>query len=903
VDPVTVYLKPQGLFPSPNPRTDAPKGALKTATNVDILAPGVVTPRKGYESAVPVLDVPPAGYEPVKLIPFDEELFVVSTDGADWTMRKLSDVTDEVQLDSAALSFTRHEIRHVETTGALLLTSAEGVLKLEEGSVVAYRAGREQALPGIGTAMSSALGPFEVDDFVAYRVVYYRPDGSGRLVFSAPSSRFIVEATVAGYVELSIPFPPHIRGGDYIQVYRSKIAPDEQSVSDDLYLAVSFKISAADALAGTIALDDRVDDDALGAALYTNRDLETIQQAALAPPISKDIANYAGATFYANTRRRHFIDIELKRAGAGSDGIRSDGRLGTFAAGSDTITGVNDVSELRAGMFITDAANGPSVAGTYVPAGTTVLSWTSGPNTIQMSAVALGNSAANTPLDTGDIVTVDTEEYYCWSSTDTDYRLFDVVNNNPYQTVLGLAACINFYGAESTGAFTAQPSAGQDVTSATPHNTGFLRIEERTLTGQFSVTCTDEGDTWAPRLYNSDANQSQNDAFPARLYVSKFEQPEAVPYANFQDVGSTNKAILRIIPTRDSLFVFKEDGVFRVSGFRGFETISVTVIDASLRLLHPEAAALVGDWIYCWTNRGFVRVSDQGTQEISNTPLRRTLNEIQSLVSFNPDAKGVFVAGHENDGQVFFGVPASAVADTCEKLYVFHASTLAWTTHDLAAVNMAHNPVDDCMHVALDGSYAVRKQRRTFGGTTNHADLSYSVTVSGVVGSTVTIAGGSGWTPAVGDLVILAGGARGVVTSIASATVFDVDAANFAPAAGTSYVAFTSTVEFVAQTEGQPGARKVWHQVAWDFDSLAGVRDVELSFTSDISSTPREVDIALTRTESAWPDQLESGIGRAHGTGVMLFPKLTVRQAGAAWVLLGCEVESILTSPHLDRRA
>ena len=53
---------------------------------------------------------------------------------------------------------------------------------------------------------------------------------------------------------------------------------------------------------------------------------------------------------------------------------------------------------------------------------------------------------------------------------------------------------------------------------------------------------------------------------PNRIYYSKILQPEAVPLVNFIDVGAQDQPILRIFPIRDSLFVYKSDGLYRISG-------------------------------------------------------------------------------------------------------------------------------------------------------------------------------------------------------------------------------------------------------------------------------------------------------------------------------------------------
>jgi hypothetical protein len=64
----------------------------------------------------------------------------------------------------------------------------------------------------------------------------------------------------------------------------------------------------------------------------------------------------------------------------------------------------------------------------------------------------------------------------------------------------------------------------------------------------------------------TDTITSDNESREARLYRSKFEEPDHVPILNYDDVGSADKAGYRIIALKDSLIILKEDGIWRLSG-------------------------------------------------------------------------------------------------------------------------------------------------------------------------------------------------------------------------------------------------------------------------------------------------------------------------------------------------
>ena len=96
--------------------------------------------------------------------------------------------------------------------------------------------------------------------------------------------------------------------------------------------------------------------------------------------------------------------------------------------------------------------------------------------------------------------------------------------------------------------------------TSTPSLNGIYTVTvtgSTTFTLPVNVTVGGAG-SWE-KLTSTDA-VSSNEQKINRVYYSKFQQPEAVPLLNYFDVGAADKAILRIFPLRDSLFVFKEDG-------------------------------------------------------------------------------------------------------------------------------------------------------------------------------------------------------------------------------------------------------------------------------------------------------------------------------------------------------
>lgn len=260
--------------------------------------------------------------------------------------------------------------------------------------------------------------------------------------------------------------------------------------------------------------------------------------------------------------------------------------------------------------------------------------------------------------------------------------------------------------------------------NSTPSIDGYQQITYVSATTfRVNATITVAGTTGSVTPYNS-AESSSNEDAPNRVYYSKYQQPEAVPILNYFDVGAKDRAILRIFPLRDSLFIFKEDGVYRISG----ESIpfNLALFDGSVQLQAPDSLASVDNVIYGWTESGITSVTESGTRNVSR-PLDIDLLPLSSAKypNFNTATWGV---GYDSDNS-YIAYTVKAVSDTYAKIgYKFNIITNTWTTTErsfICGINAFH---DDKMYVGAGDTNFIEKERKEFDRT-DYADREYDLNV------------------------------------------------------------------------------------------------------------------------------------------------------------------------------
>jgi hypothetical protein len=207
------------------------------------------------------------------------------------------------------------------------------------------------------------------------------------------------------------------------------------------------------------------------------------------------------------------------------------------------------------------------------------------------------------------------------------------------------------------------------------------------------------------------ATQSDDERKVARLYYSKLNQPESVPLINYFDVGAQDSAILRIFPLRDSLFVFKQDGLYRVSG----ETapFSVQLFDSNTLLTAPDSVDALANMIFCWTNQGISIVSESGTKPALSRPIDVDILKVGANISPN-FATLTYAVAYQSDNSYYAFSKATVDSTESDICYRYSNLTNSWTTLLRNSTCAAIHPKKDKLYIAPTDVAYIEEERKAF---------------------------------------------------------------------------------------------------------------------------------------------------------------------------------------------
>jgi hypothetical protein len=264
-------------------------------------------------------------------------------------------------------------------------------------------------------------------------------------------------------------------------------------------------------------------------------------------------------------------------------------------------------------------------------------------------------------------------------------------------------------------------SDGQQIvisgTNSTPNINGLWTISNVTSnTFTIPAIVTVAGTTGAA-ISTTAAEYTSNEVHPNRIYYSQVLQPEAVPLLNYIDVGAKDEQILRIFPLRDSLFILKADGLYRLSG--QVAPWTVDLFDSATICIAPDSVDIVNNLVFAWCTTGIKMISEAGAQLIT----RPIDIEILQLASSNyPNFyTATFGVGYESDSS-FEMWTVSETTDTIATIcYRYSNLTQTWTTWAKTNTCGVINPTDDKMYLGAGDTNYIEQERKSFDRT-DYAD-------------------------------------------------------------------------------------------------------------------------------------------------------------------------------------
>jgi len=290
----------------------------------------------------------------------------------------------------------------------------------------------------------------------------------------------------------------------------------------------------------------------------------------------------------------------------------------------------------------------------------------SGPYTIVTDTNADGAIAP------GDVVFYDTiridDDYFVAMNPYLEYAL--VTSANSFG---GAAPGLHLVSPGTDSRHDRDPSAGVEYVQA--NRVTYVFHEDARGGGTFDFYAT-HGDEYFPPLEEptASATATSADTWPNAIYFSKKDQPEHVPLPNYFFVGAADHPIQRIVPARDALWVFKTDGIYRVTGQGERTGWRVDAYDLSASLIHRAYAVELDGNVYAWTTKGVLMLGEMGDRNISR-------GAIGNLLLAHEEAYGVDTADSTDFGacwadpinhEVYFSDKTGGY------LYVFNTKTGAW---------------------------------------------------------------------------------------------------------------------------------------------------------------------------------------------------------------------------------
>ncbi len=560
--------------------------------------------------------------------------------------------------------------------------------------------------------------------------------------YSMPVS---IEFTVPSDITTALPW--------FYQIYRSSQQDIAVGILSDFKMIDQEDLTSAQIASRVVFFTDDIDDILLGAELYTNENSgEGELQANFRPPLCNDLALYKNYTIYAKCTTRHILPLSLIDSTQMVDNdfveVKIDATTRRYVARSGVAnTTVRGTASSSAGLLITYTAHGlltndtiyiSTVTGGTLVAGTYfVVSATA--NNFKIALTSGGSAIAyngETAVDFEGVTNGTYPIFYLSNSTSAAVRL--------QSTAQSLVKAIN---RDSLSLIYAQyVSTPSDVP-------GKMRFQAKGFTGTIYLRAntTTAGSAFLPSLPDSfvTGNQvfSSNDQLPHAFFVSKLNEPEAVPLVNFFLIGAKNKEILRVHALRDSLIVLKTDGVYRVTGDNP-GNFTTTLLDGTVKCVAARSSDILNNQVVFLSNQGVCLVTESSVQIIS----RKIEDVIQPILGQTALASQTSGVAYESE-RLYLLTTTDPNNTAATNVYAYNILTEAWTKWDSLFWQGIIGPSDILYYISLFNQVQKERKKQT---KLDYTGQNYSAVIANVSSNAMScdITLPSGVVPENGDIVV-----------------------------------------------------------------------------------------------------------------------------------------------------
>ena len=233
---------------------------------------------------------------------------------------------------------------------------------------------------------------------------------------------------------------------------------------------------------------------------------------------------------------------------------------------------------------------------------------------------------------------------------------------------------------------------------------------------------------------------SSVEAIGNRLYYSKFQEIEAVPLLNYIDIGSQDQEILRIISLRESLFVLKGDGVYRLAGDPGPNPVwNVGAFDLTSIIKAPDTAVTLSNSCYYFSNQGIVKLNESTLETISD-PIK---DKLIPFLSTNSNIEKVsFAVGYESDKALLVWTVLTKADTQSTVCYRYSILTNSWTEWKIPKTCVVLNSHEDKLYFGSGADNYVEVERKNFDRFDSaDREISLSFSSSGLSGNIIKPSG------------------------------------------------------------------------------------------------------------------------------------------------------------------